>query len=77
MNYRLHEAFAKERRSETITKTLLEQLPSVRSDVDMYRLPLSLYTGRFSADVINGSSGFMYSSVTYVKNLVERQREDI
>lgn len=73
-NYRSDGAVAKERRSENMLTSLREQLLSVRSDSYKYRQHWDLYNKKFTMDVTNGFSGFLYNLRTEVKKLVAAQR---
>lgn len=74
---RLDRAVAKDRRSKTIINSPQEQLLSVRFDVDKYCRRLSPYTDRFTADVADDFSGFLYNLGTEATKLVVKQRKDI
>lgn len=77
LKFRLDGAVTKERRSQTVNKSLKEQLLSVRSDLDEYRQRLPLCAERFVADITDGFSGFLYNLDRHRKKLAEEQRKDI
>lgn len=67
LKYRLDGVVAKERWSLTIIESLRGLLLSARSDADKYFQRLLLFTERFTADVVNSFSGFLYNLSTEVK----------
>lgn len=77
MKYQLDDTVAKEPRSENLTKSLREQELFVQSDIDKYRQGLPLYTERFTADVTEGFSNFLFCLGTEVKKSVAKQRKDV
>lgn len=61
LEYQLKGAADIESWSDTIIKSLREQLLSVRSDADEYCQPSPLYTESFMAAVTDGFNGFLYN----------------
>lgn len=76
-SYRLDGAVAKESWVEYNIEFPREQLLSVRSDVNKYRQRLPLYTERFTADVTDWFTDFLYSLSREVRKLVKKQWEDV
>lgn len=77
LRYQSDGAVAKKHRAQNSIASLRERLLSVRYDVDKYFHRLCLYTERFTADVTDRCSGFLYSFSMVFERVVEKHCKDI